>query len=164
MLFPLFIYSIVVNKGLHVLKTNPETTMMMSILFLCPKNTQESFCIFKNNSKEFWCARWVDYFLLLAFIKPLKIGLDRFKLWDYWARGIIFARLTLFLNSPPPEERKQSTIIWLAGSGQSNKLSTQAKPEETKYSKKIKFIFQKTDLWISKAANIEGLLWIFYDT
>ena len=53
MLFPLFIYSIVVNKGLHVLKTNPETTMMMSILFLCPKNTQEPFWILKSISKQF---------------------------------------------------------------------------------------------------------------
>ena len=92
------------------------------------------FCIY---GKLLMCSlSW----LLLTFIKPLKIGLDRFKsqLWDYWAHGIIVARLTLFLNSPPPEERKQSTIIWLAGSGQSNKLSTQAKPEKNRYSKKYK--------------------------
>ena len=94
---------------------------------------------------NFWCAHWVDHFLLvevlLTFIKAIKIGLDRLfksQLWDELTIGIIVARLTLFLNSPPPVERKQSTIIWLAGSGQSNKLSTQPKPEKTKYSKKYK--------------------------
>ena len=49
----LHICSIVVNKGLHVLKTNPEKMMMISILFLCPKNTQEPFWILKSISKQF---------------------------------------------------------------------------------------------------------------